>query len=430
MNLTPSIPHRQHYSRAVNGSVSHIDTTRVSDARSAFCSCSTLSESAGSSSMLQFFIRMMSEGNAMVIHAYADDTVKSLHERIQSITGIPVFEQRLIYRGKQLRWEQSLAECSIQNDANLQLVGRMRSTDHPQAWQVVNDMVALICRLCRGEMDPDALKTIKGLMTSYLNTSPGADNNRADNNKASDYFQIFMSSSAPAVLIMLYMSPFKGNKECADYSIRHFLNSSRMLSKTLHNQCALIVLEFCKLLRRVACEDLLYLACRSTLGFLLENAGVLRGSENVKRLVFMQEIFPFVRELAKRLLAGLDLSMKSPSGVGLMLSDVRDFSAFLQPLRTAIGEKVASMGPISVPSDGKSHKHPLCSEEIEILHVIFCKLLQKMDDCLNEMEVMAVKEGDVVYSAWSQYLSILKELNNISKLYQGAELELWTVLRQ
>ncbi|KAJ7967792.1 E3 ubiquitin-protein ligase UPL5 [Quillaja saponaria] len=399
MNLTPSIPHRQHYSRAVNGSVSHIDTTRVSDARSAFCSCSTLSESAGSSSMLQFFIRMMSEGNAMVIHAYADDTVKSLHERIQSITGIPVFEQRLIYRGKQLRWEQSLAECSIQNDANLQLVGRMRSTDHPQAWQVVNDMVALICRLCRGEMDPDALKTIKGLMTSYLNTSPGADNNRADNNKASDYFQIFMSSSAPAVLIMLYMSPFK-------------------------------VLEFCKLLRRVACEDLLYLACRSTLGFLLENAGVLRGSENVKRLVFMQEIFPFVRELAKRLLAGLDLSMKSPSGVGLMLSDVRDFSAFLQPLRTAIGEKVASMGPISVPSDGKSHKHPLCSEEIEILHVIFCKLLQKMDDCLNEMEVMAVKEGDVVYSAWSQYLSILKELNNISKLYQGAELELWTVLRQ
>ncbi|KAJ7946380.1 E3 ubiquitin-protein ligase UPL5 [Quillaja saponaria] len=397
------------HSHAINGALSHVDT-RVSYARSNFYSCSTLSDSNGLSSMLQFFIRMTSQKNTMVIHASSDDTVKSLHERIQATTGIPVFEQRLIYRGKQLQLEKSLAECSIQNDANLQLVGRMRSTKHPKAWQVINDMVALICRLCRGETEKESLKTIKGLITNYMNQA-----SKIKTESVSDYFQIFMSSSAPAVLVMLYMSPFEGNKDCADYSIRHFLNSSRTISsKPLLDQCALIVLEFCKMLRRVAFEDSLYHTCRSTLGSLLENVGTSHGSENAKVLILMQEIFPFVRELANRLLAGLDSSMKSPSDAGLLSNDVRDFSLFLLPF---------------ISSDGNSHKQLLCWKEIEILRVIFRELLQKMDDCLREMEVLVVKEGDVIYSAWSQYLSVLKELSNMSKLYHGAEIELWTVLR-
>ncbi|RZC04812.1 E3 ubiquitin-protein ligase UPL5 isoform G [Glycine soja] len=394
-------------------------------------SSSSSSDAGGCSSLqqqqrshIQFFVRMMSAGNTIVMQAFPEDTVKSIHERIQSMKGIPLFEQRLIYRGKQLQWEQTLAECFIQNDANLQLVGRMRSTEHPQAWQVINDMVSLVYRLCRGETVHDALKTVKGLMTSYLNMTP-----RIDNDSASGYFQIFMSSSAPAVLVMLYVSPYAGNKDCADSSVRHFLSSCRnILSKALHGQCARVVLEFCKLLRRVGSHDPLYLFCRSTFGSLLETAGVSygSGSDNVKGLVLIQDIFPFVCELANSLLRDLDLSIVSPSAAGPLSNDVGDFSAFLLPLRTGIKEQQA------VKDSMAQDKHHKLTEEIEYLHGLYVQLLNKIDQCLQKMDQslagQEMMEGDNLYPAWSHYLSILKELYQISKLYDGAEEKLWGVL--
>ncbi|TKY53955.1 E3 ubiquitin-protein ligase UPL5 [Spatholobus suberectus] len=396
------------------------------DEAKAVNSWSASSGAAVQRSHIQFFVRMMSGGNTIVMQAFPEDSVKSIHERIQSMKGIPVFEQRLIYRGKQLQCEQTLAECSIQNDANLQLVGRMRSTEHPQAWQVINDMVSLVYRLCRGEMVHDALKTIKGLITSYLNMTP-----RIDNDSASGYFQIFLSSSAPAVLVMLYVSPYAGNKDCADSSVRHFLSSCRTtLSKALHGQCARVVLEFCKLLRRVGCDDPLYLYCRSTCGSLLETAGVsYAGSENVKGLVLIQDIFPFVCELASSLLRDLDLSMESPTAAGHLSNDVGDFTAFLIPLRTGIKEQQSLKDSMA---QDKRHKDILLADEIEYLHRLYIELLDKIDQCLQRMDQslagQEMMEGDNLYPAWSHYLSILKELYQISKLYDGAEEKLWSVL--
>lgn len=410
------------------------EPSRVSDARSASHSKgSSQSESTRSPSMLQFFIRMISEGNNLVIHACPHDTVKSLHERIQSITGIPLFEQRLIYRGKQLQWEQSLAECSIQNDAGLQLVGRMRSTEHPQAWQLIDDMVSMVFRLCKGESIPSAQKDIKTRITEYFCMTP-----KEENDSATSHLQIFMSSSAPAALVMLYVSPIEVNKDCGEFLIRHFLNLSRTsLSKPLHNQCAPIVLELCKLLRRVGQEDPLYISCRNALGSLLESIGIstpeLTYSENVNELFVVQEIFPFVSELANRLSRDLVSSMESLTSVGPSVVDVRDFATFMLHLRTAITGQVGFKGPISVSLNGRDYRHPLYGEEIEFLHHIFIDLLKKMDQCLHYMEeCLAGKgkgEGDITHSRWSQYLTILKELNSISKLYQGAEEDFWTVLR-
>ncbi|KAF7803833.1 E3 ubiquitin-protein ligase UPL5 isoform X1 [Senna tora] len=415
-------------SHTVNRSVSDVDT-RISDAVSHACS-SSRSQSTSSRSKLQFFVRMMPEGRTLVMRGCPQDTVRSIHERIQTITGFPLFEQRLIYMGKQLQWEQTLVECSIEKDSNLQLVGRMRSTEYPQAWQVINDMVSLIWRLCRGEMEHDALKSIKGFMTDYLGMTP-----RVDNDSVSGYFQIFMNASAPAVLVMLYMSPYTGNKECADSSIRHFMSSCcTALSKSMHTKCARVVLEFCKLLRSVASEDPLYLSCRSTFGSLLETAGIFSyGSESEKDLILIQDIFPFVCELANRLVRGLDMSIESPTSVGPSLSDVRDFTAFLLPLRTRIREQQACKGLYSSKMDGKRNKHLLLVEENQYLRHVFIDILMKMDQCLNKMgEILAAKErmeGDNLYSAWSQYLSILKELYHLSKLHDGAEEEFWSVLR-
>ncbi|KAL5583284.1 hypothetical protein UlMin_015726 [Ulmus minor] len=407
---------------------------RVSNAQSTSYGCSSSrSRWTRSSSTLQFFIRMINEGNNLVIHADAQDTVKSLHERIQSLTGIPLFEQRLIYRGKQLQWEQSLAECSIQNDAGLHLVGRMRSTEHPHAWQVIDDMISIVWRLYRGEYVPSAETTMKNCMTEYFSMTP-----KDENESAFSHLKIFMCSSAPAALVMLYFSTRKGNKDIGDSLVKHFIHLMRTsLSKSLHNQCASTLLEFCKMLRRVGYDDPLYVSCRSALAYLLENLGISNHepvySEHVNDLIGLHEIFPFVTELVERLSRDLRLSMESPTSGGPLLTDVHDFTAFSLPLRKALTYQVGLRVPIATSSSGMDCKHPLYGERIEFLHYIFSDMLGTMDKCLLKMEESLVGkgkwDGDIVaHPQWSQYLTILRELNSISKLYQDAEEEFWKIM--
>lgn len=402
----------------IDPSSQSVGQSRVSDARSASSSASSRGEWSRSVSRLQFFVRMISGGNTLVIQANSGDTVRSLHERIQVLTGIPVIEQRLIYRGKQLQWEQSLAECSIQNDAGLQLVGRMRSTGHPMAWQTVDDMVTSICRRCRGERTKD--KSIKSQLYEFLKMTP-----RDDTESAASHLQIFMSSCAPAALVMLYMSPDTGNKECADDSIRYFLTSSRNFSHTL---CAPIVLELCKLLCKFDREDSLYCLCRTTLGSLVETIGI----DSTKPPIALREIFPFVSEVAGKLSGGLMSSLETLS-FGPSPGEVCDFTAFLAPLRAAIVEQVCLQGPISMPIQKGDYNHPPHGEEIEFLHVIYTDLLTKMDQCLQKMEGCLALKGtpgsENTPPRWSQYLFILKELNSVSKLYLGAEEQFWAILR-
>ncbi|MED6121723.1 hypothetical protein PIB30_032860 [Stylosanthes scabra] len=389
---------------------------------------------SGSCSRVQFFVRMMSRGNTVVMQASPHDTVKSIHERITVMTGIPVFEQGLTYRGKQLQWENTLQECGIQNDANLHLVGRMRSTEHPQAWQVLENMVSLVFKLCRGEIVQEANKVIKSLITSYFNMTP-----KVDDATTTSYFHIFVASNAPSMLVTLYVSPHDGNKERGDLYIRHFLNCCRNnLSKTYHGQCASVVLDLCSLLMRVGCDDLLYLHCRNTLGSMLETSGccyVYAASGRHRKgegSILLQDICPFVRELANRLLRDLELSIQRPNSSGPVHGDVRDFEAFLTPLRKGITQLQAMRG---LGMDEKCHERILLAEEVDYLHLIFIQMLEKMEQCLRRMqEYLTDKlrrdQGDVgvTYTGCSQYLSILKELYQISKLYDGAEEKFWKVL--
>ncbi|KAL3742266.1 hypothetical protein ACJRO7_017705 [Eucalyptus globulus] len=371
-------------------------------------------------SRLQFFVR--TNGKSLVFQANSSDTVQSLHERIQLITGIPVIEQWLIYRGKKLQCEKSLAECAIQNDASLDLVGRMQSTGHPQAWRIIDDMISIVRRLCEGKTVNDALKTIRTKISKYLSTTP-----KKDGDSATGHLQIFMSCSAPEVLVNLYMSPIRGNKEHAEESIRHFLESCiTELPKSLQLRCAPIVLEFCKLLRRIASDDPLYLSCRSSLGSMMEVIKVqwvLEHTESVKRAISIKEIFPFVKELADKLSEVLELFPHTIASV----SDVNDFTMFLRPLRTVMSGYKGFKHPISLPMENEHHNVLLCKEAVESLYHIFVDMLKKMDECLFRMEhcLSANISGEI---DWSPYLTILKELNAISKLYLGSEKEFWTIL--
>ncbi|CAI0374416.1 unnamed protein product [Linum tenue] len=392
---------------------------------------------AASVTRLQFFVRMISTGNHIVINASSEDTVGKILMRIQDITGIPAYEQRLIYNGKQLQAEQSLAECAIQKDAALHLVGRMRSTKHPQTCRLVEQLVMLICKLCRGGMPSSAHapKHVTNLVAEFFKLT-----GNSEIEDAGGHFEIFMSYSAPAALVMLYISTNKGNKECADTSIKHFLNACRDLPKSLHANCAPVILEFCNLLRKVANDDLLYVCCRSTLGSFLENDLGWRwsfkcevGLDDVKASITIADVFPFVKELAIRLCYGLDLNLQTPgSFLRPSATDVRDFSAFLSPFRAAISEHLGTEPPVSMPLSKREIRHLLYIEEVEQLHVIFKALLTKMDRCLLKLDASTLKssgEGELSRTSGSQYLAILKELNEIAKLYQKAGEQFWTLMK-
>lgn len=402
------------------------------DASSTSMAAETSTKPILSPYVLQFFVRTISVGNTMVMLANINDTVMSLHERIQAVTRIPVFEQRLIYRGRQLQHEQSLLECSIQNNVELQLVGRMRSTEHPKAWQIVDDMVSLVLRLYRGEFVFSALEIITTLMTDFLSLAT-----EADLDPAIKQLQVFLSLSAPAALVMLYLSPIKGNKECAENLIKHFMDLLRhSVPKSLHKCCAIIVLEFCNLLRRETPEESLYVLCRSTLGSLLEADGLIRGMrclESVRGPIKTPELFPFVNELANKLSIDLASSIQSPTSAGPSMTDIRDFTAFSFPLRSAILEQLTFHGSKLVPLYRGGSRDPSYGEEGEFLHNIYLGLLKKMDICLHGMEAFLTDKGKgdcvIPYIGWSQYLPILKELNEMSLLFLGLEEEFWATMR-
>ncbi|MCD7456443.1 hypothetical protein HAX54_031747 [Datura stramonium] len=93
---------------------------------------------------IQFFIRSFPRGKTLVIQAHSTDSEEFIHDKIKSITAIPIEDQWLIYRGKQLWLEQTLEFCDVQDDTTMQLISRMRSTDHPWSLHLIDDLLSLI----------------------------------------------------------------------------------------------------------------------------------------------------------------------------------------------------------------------------------------------------------------------------------------------
>lgn len=323
----------------------------------------------------------------------------------------------------------------MQNDAGLHLVGRMRSTGHPQAWQLINEVVSFIFYLYKNnpteaelQIFPSPNKSVKSKLAQYLSMTP------RDDEQASGHLQIFSASSAPAALVMLYMSSHRSNRAQADEAIRHFITSSKNnLPKQTHQECAPIILEFCKLLKGAAgIDDPLYSLCRSSLGGMVEFIEV--GKK--KGLIGVPDIFPFVKELAAKISLDLVLSteiiMPFP---GPSLGYINDFSSFVASVRNGIIGNIGFCGPIQVPFSEDLRRLPhSCAEEIIILHDIFDDLLNKLDRCLEKVEDhmnnASKKDTDTLCIGSCHYLAILKELNNISKLYSGCEGLFWETMKR
>ncbi|MQM04998.1 hypothetical protein Taro_037804 [Colocasia esculenta] len=428
------------------------DVMRGCDPLGAACSSSSVSVEDscgvgrdGGSGGLHFFVRMNSQ--SMVIHARLEDTVESVHEQIRRITGIPTSEQRLIYWGRQLQLECTLAECGVQNDACLQLTGRMRSTEYPGSWMVANDLISSIWRLRNEIKDPLTTREsapkdssgVEALVKVFLEMTP-----KDESERAWGHLSVFIQSGAAAALVALYASIPMGLEDCKVYvekPIQHFLNlNSELLPKCTQTQCAPIVLEFCKLLlATVGKEDPLYVSCRKTLSLLLESMGLLDDLCYIGYLRttnIIPEIFPFVNQLASILSTGLSecLSSALPTGRLSQLSDtLAEFSNFLIPLQKSIQDRWGRLGPLPIPLREDSD-HSWCEDWFRSLHAIFMELLERVDHCLKKVDDISATKGaglsESRWSAWSIFLHLLTKLNGLSEIFQGAGEILHSVLME
>ncbi|MCD7454458.1 hypothetical protein HAX54_024897 [Datura stramonium] len=121
----------------------------------------------------------------------------------------------------------------------------MRSTGHPQAWQLINaDLVSQIFILCKPG-NPRPSNRLKTRLTDFLTMTPRNDTEQASN------ISNFLSSCAPAALVMLHVSKLNG---------------------------------------AAGVDDSLYGLCRSSLGGIVESIGIARWESNGKDVIELQNL--------------------------------------------------------------------------------------------------------------------------------------------